>query len=284
MMLRQFSPTSSNKSRSGYTLLEILVALSLGSLVAALATSGYVLANRAWQGQRERIQTEQSLRTAVDVLSREVRLAGAGDLPNPLDGTNSGLADTIMIRTNLRRATGTPMGGVAAGATSLNLDNVANFVAGMTVQIFDVAAATSEVLLVASVDQAASRLDLDPSTPTALNYPDPSSVRVDGYEAQTFSIDGTGAVPMLNVAPALGVAQPVVAGIERLNIRYVLSRNCVPGPCDVVDLPASGAEWAIVRMIEIDIGARSGRPVPGQVAGLYRIGQVVQIKPRNFLF
>jgi hypothetical protein len=140
---------------------------------------------------------------------------------------------------------------------------------------------TGEYFVVASVDQAASRLDL--TAPISQTYPRDSSVY--GAESQTYAIDGSGSAPALTVAPSLGTAQPAAAGIERLNIRYVLDRNCTPGPCDVVDLPANDIEWSLVRVVRLDIGARSARPVAGgDAGGFYRLGQVIEVKPRNFVF
>lgn len=278
---------SGNRSQAGYTTMEILVALALGSTVALAAMAGYVFSTRSWDAQTLRLQTQQNLRAAIDMLSREARLAGTC-LPDagpaniqPLAGVDSGTTDTMTIRTNVRCAIATLTGPVAAGATSINVDTVTNYVGGMQAYILQADTTAGEYVTVAGVDQAASRLDL--SAPVTQNYPRGSSVY--GAESQTYATNATGSVPVLTVASALGAPLPVVAGIERLNIRYVLDRNCDPGPCDVVDLPASASEWSLVRTIQLDIGVRSARPVPGGDAdGFYRLGQTIEIKPRNFLF
>lgn len=292
MRRRPSSPTSGSRSQSGYTLAEVLVALAVGSTVAIAATSGYVFATRGWQDQRQRLDTQQNLRRAVDMLSREVRLAGAC-LPDagpadgsirPLDGADSDAADTITVRANVRCAIGTLQSPANAGATSLNLDTVANFVAGMQAYILSSDTTYGEFVLVGSVNEPASRLVLGTPITNPLGYPRGSTVY--GAESQTYAIDSSGAVPILTVTPSLGTAQPAVAGIERLNVRYVLDRpytgGCVAnadGFC-VVELPA-GAEWSSVRAVQLDLGARSAVPLAG---GFYRLGQVIQVKPRNLLF
>lgn len=259
------------------------MALVLGSTVAVAAVGGYIFASGSWQEQRQRLETQQNLRAAIDLLSRELRLAGAC-LPTagpvnirPLTGADNGTTDTITVRANVRCAIGSLTGAVAAGATVLVLDTVAEFVPGMQIYVLHADTTTGEYAQVNSVDQTANRLTLQ--APLNQGYPKDSSVY--GAEAQTFAIGSAGTVPVLTVATALGSPQPAVEGIERLDIRYVLNRNCSPGPCDLVDLPTSESEWSLVRAIQLDIGARSPRPISG---GFYRLSQSIEVKPRNFLF
>ncbi len=283
MWRRRSSPAWRSRREAGYTLTEVIVALVLGSTVAVAAVGGYIFASGSWQEQRQRLETQQNLRAAIDLLSRELRLAGAC-LPTagptnirPLTGVDNGTTDTFTVRANVRCAIGSLTGDVGAGATVLTLDTVAEFVAGMSVYVLHADTTTGEYAQVDSVDQGANRLTLQ--TPLTRGYPKDSSVY--GAEAQTFAIGSVGTAPVLTVATALGSPQPAIEGIERLDVRYVLNRNCSPGPCDVVDLPTSDSEWSLVRAVQLDIGARSLRPITG---GFYRLSQSIEVKPRNFLF
>jgi hypothetical protein len=229
------------------------------------------------------------------MLSREVRLAGAC-LPDagpvnirPLDGADNGTADTITVRANIRCAKGTLTGAVSSGATTIALDTAVDFIAGMQAYIIHADTTVGEFFLISGVSQAPARLSVDPSTPIINSYPSGSSVY--GAEEQTYAIDASGTVPVLTVTPSRGTPQPAVSGIEQMNIRYVLNRSYDPGTCVasldsfcVVDLP-SGTEWPLVRMVLLDLVARSARPVPGGGSGgFYRLSQSLQVKPRNFLF
>jgi type II secretory pathway pseudopilin PulG len=290
MWRRRSSPTSPGSAAAGYSLVEILVALTVGGAVILIAVAGYVFATKTWQAERQRLETQQNLRTAVDLLSREVRLAGAclpGSGPReirlPILGLNAvgpgGLAaDSITVRANVRCAIETVRAAVPRGATTIDLYTVTNFVPGM--QAYILHQNSGEFIRVESVDQSASRLVL--AAPLSQGYPVNSTVY--GAEEQTFAIDSSGAIPVLTMTPSLGTAQPAVAGIERLDIRYILDRNCSPGPCDVVDLPANDEEWLRVRAVLVDIGARSARRIEGSGDGFYRLGQTFEVKPRNFLF
>lgn len=287
MWPRRSSPTSASNARRGYTLTELIVAIALGSAVIVTAAAGYLFASKSWLSDGVRLETQQNLRTSVDVLSRDLRFAGAC-LPDagpsnikPLAGADSGTTDSITVRANVRCAIASATANVAAGATDINVDNVTNFVAPMLAYILHQNTTTGEYVLVVDVNQGAFRLTLDTGTTQA--YPVGSSVY--GAESQTYAIDTSGSVPLLTVTPSIGAPQPAVSGIDRLNIQYVLDRNCTPGPCDVVDLPANDSEWALVRTVRLDMTARSSRRIsPADPDGYYRLGQVIEVKPRNFLF
>jgi prepilin-type N-terminal cleavage/methylation domain-containing protein len=280
----------------GYTLVEIVVALLLGGAIVVLAVAGYVFVTGDWQAQRQRLETQQNLRAAADLLSREVRLAGAclpdfaSDPSSPLalHGANNGSQDTITVRSNVRCAKGTlEPPGASAGATSVVVDNVTEFVPNMQAYIIGPDGLGEPIFITGvnpnpSPNQTRGQLVLQAGLTRQGGYPQNSS-SVYGVEAQTFAINASGPVPVLTVAGATGPAQPVVTGIEELNVRYVLDRACGPGFC-VVDLPADTAEWAIVRTVQIDVVARSRRPVrAADPDGWYRLRQHLEIKPRNFL-
>ncbi len=295
MWRRQCSPTSANSSQGGYTITEMVVALAMASTVGLLALSSYVYITREWVGQGQRLATQQNLRDAVDTLTRELRLAGtclpsagpADGSIQPLVGTTNGTTDTITVRSNIVCATGTVQSPVSAGATSINLDTVQNFAAGMWAYILTADTTTGQYFLVAGVNQGSARLDVDPSNPITGSYPANSSVY--GVESRAYAIDASGAVPVLTVALLGGSPQRAIGGIEQLNFRYVLDspQNCNSdaGTCTIVALPADASQWALVRMIELTIGARSSQQVTGGgVNGFFRLSQVIRVKPRNFVF
>lgn len=263
------------------------MAVALGSTVAFSAISGYGFVTRSWLSDGQRLETQQNLRTALDLLARDLRVAGAC-LPDvgpsnirPLAGADTGTTDSITLRANVRCAIGTMTAPVVVGNTVLAVDNVTNFIAGMPAYILHQDTTIGEYVTIASVDPGASTLTLDVGITQA--FPADSSVY--GAESQTYAIDTSGPLPVMTVARSFGLAQPVVSGIEYLNIEYVLNRNCIPGPCDVVTLPANDSEWTLVRTIRLDVRARSSRQVPaGDTDGYFRLGQVIEVKPRNFLF
>ena len=288
----------------GFTLVELLLALALGSFVVLAAGAGYVFATRGWVDHQQRLETQQNLREAVETLTRELRLAGACLLTDqlssspanarPLDGTHTGGAvpDTITVRMNLHCAKGTLTASYTGGAT-IALDTVQNFVPGMWAYVWDPGAnpvSYGEKFLVVAVNAGANQLTVAPGTITQ-NYPTADNSQVFGMEELAYAIDQTGPVPVLTVTTLDEPTKPDVSGIEGLAISYVLNR--VGGACAgttgppynycVVTLPATAAEWAIVRDVQLTIFARSAQVVPGS-AGYYRLSETTEISPRNLQF
>ena len=113
MRRRRSSARFSNRGTSGFTLIELMVAFSIASVVVIAVGSGFVFVTKAWTDQLGRVQTQQALRTTVESVTREMRLAGAcmpsPTLPpiattydpyQPLAG-NHGTTDSITITSNL---------------------------------------------------------------------------------------------------------------------------------------------------------------------------------------
>ena len=73
--------------------------------------------------------------------------------------------------------------------------------------------------------------------------------------------------------------QAFAVGIEQLDVRYQLQRNCPP--CDEIALPSSNAEWAVVDSILLNLTARS--QLPDKLGNYYRRAVTVSVKPRNLL-
>jgi type II secretory pathway pseudopilin PulG len=309
MSARRSSVTSSSRAARGYTLPEVLVYFALGAIVAAGVGAAYVFATRGWSDQRARLQTQQQLRSAIAALSREVRLAGACMLPSstpspasfrPLDGVNNGTTDTITVRAN-PRCLKVALSQGCSQCTTITVVDTTGFAAGMRAYILRNDLTGGEPFTIQSVtsNTITATQALAGSYPVPDGNPNPSSVF--GIDVRTFAISSTcgdcGGIPTLTLQ-TLDVAAPValVKGIDRLDIHYILNRDYVEAGCVastggerplcVVDLPASSADWTLVRAVTFDLGARSIRPVraAGSVDGVFRLGEVFAITPRNFVF
>src|SRR5437879_3170660 len=105
-------PGSMKGSSQGFTVIAVVIAAFLlvaGRIAATTVGAGFVFVTRAWTDQLGREQSQQSLRAAVETLTRELRLAGVcmppGTLPpitstyQPLTGTH-GTTDTITVTSN----------------------------------------------------------------------------------------------------------------------------------------------------------------------------------------
>lgn len=253
--------------------------------IAMAATSGLFLAGRNFmRDQALEIETTQAARATIDLLLRELRLGGAclpitGDFVS-LDGLNTGNRDEITSRTGLTRPDlscirSASTANALTGATSLTLQNVSGFSAGRRGYIRH-PAGVGEYFTISAVNSVPKTLTVNP--PMSRDYPSTSGV----YEIdeRTFRINvDDPSNPALELQVDNGTPAKLATGIERLNIQYQLHRNCPA--CDMVDLPASDAEWAIVEQLFVEVTARSDRP--GPTGDYYRRTIKVGVKPRNLL-
>jgi hypothetical protein len=257
--------------------------------VAIAATSGmFVAGKRHMTMQQRQLETTQVARSAIDMIVRDLRLGGAclpvtGDFIS-VDGINSGTADEITTRTGLTRPdlscirSAVPTGAaVNATGGAVPVQNSEGFAGGMRVYIrhpdgegeyFDLVAVTSPTEL-----QKAQTLSRD--------YPETSGVYA--IDERRFYL-GTQTTPFgpqseLLVQVGSKAPQSFAVGVEKLDVRYQLQRNCPP--CDVIDAPSSNAEWSIVDTVLLSVTARSERP--DQSGTYYRRTVAVNVKPRNLL-
>ena len=78
------------KSRvdGGFTLIELMVAIAIGLVVMAAVATTFTSQTRAYSAQEQINQMEQNLRGALDIMTREIKMAGY----KPNGGTVTGVA------------------------------------------------------------------------------------------------------------------------------------------------------------------------------------------------
>ena len=82
-------PNVSVNTSRGLTLIELMIALSIGMVVLGALTSTFILQRKAYRTQEQVIEMTQVARAAMDMIGREVRMAGYFDSANPMQRANS---------------------------------------------------------------------------------------------------------------------------------------------------------------------------------------------------
>lgn len=271
----------------GASLLELLVAVGITVTAVAVTTTFLSATRRTATSQELAVEATNNARAALDVLVRDIRLAGAclpitGDFI-ALDGTNSGSEDHIWIRSGLVR----PDMSCVRTATTADLPRSASTIPVETVNGFSVGmrayirgpAGLGEYFTVTSVDSSTSRLGKSGSFSN--DYPLGSGVYA--IDERHYFLNHWAApwgdTPELMMQVGDATAQPFAVGIEQLDFQYQLRRNCPP--CDVVDLPATEDEWRLVEQVILTVRARSDKTRPE--GGYHTRSVAVNIKPRNLL-
>lgn len=273
--------------RAGFTTIELLLGVALVGLAIA-ATSGMFIAGKGHMVMKGReIETTQAVRSALDMLVRDLRLGGAclpvtGEFIS-LEGIDNGEQDEIVSRTGLTRPDLSCIRTASTATTSetdvlLMVESSEAFAPGMRAYLrhpdgggeyFNVATVPTTSLI--SMTGTLSR-----------SYPPTSGVYA--IDQRRFFIDTVERkgemVPQLMIQIGATDPSPFATGIETMNIRYQLRANCNP-ECDVVDLPADNSEWQTVEQVLLEVTARSESPGPD--GEYFRRNVEVGVKPRNLL-
>lgn len=283
---RRFTPRFAGEQR-GASLMELLVAVAVTVTAVAVTTTLLSATRRTATSQELAVEATNNARAAIDVLVRDIRLAGAclpitGDFI-ALDGGDGGDEDEIWIRSGLVRPdlscvrTATTAD-VSRSATALPVEVTDGFVAGIRAYI-RAPAGFGEYFTVTSVDQANKRLGKS----GAFDNSYPAGSGVYAIDERRYYLNhwaapwGDTPELMMQVLPA--DPQPFAVGIERMDFQYQLRRNCPP--CDVVALPSSEDEWRLVEQVILTVRARSDKERPE--GGFHTRTMTVNIKPRNLL-
>jgi prepilin-type N-terminal cleavage/methylation domain-containing protein len=75
------------KKQTGLTLIELLVALTISSIIIAAAYRTFTSQHKVYEVQSDVMEMQQSVRVAMDILARDVRMAGFNStvpLSNPI--------------------------------------------------------------------------------------------------------------------------------------------------------------------------------------------------------
>ncbi|MEJ2729948.1 MAG: prepilin-type N-terminal cleavage/methylation domain-containing protein [Deltaproteobacteria bacterium] len=78
---------SSTNNPGGFTLVEMVMALAISSIVLAAVYSVFTIANKNFTTQNAAANVQQNLRTAIGLMARDIRLAGL----DPVDSDNFGI-------------------------------------------------------------------------------------------------------------------------------------------------------------------------------------------------
>lgn len=270
----------------GFSGLGLLMGTALSGLTMA-ATASLFLASTGVAPDRDlQIETDQAARAAVETMLLDLRLGGACLPVNgefiALDGSDHGTRDEIVARSGLVRpdlsCIRTALTAFAGDGAAIRVESSDGFDPGMRAYVRHPAGG-GEFFTVKRVD--AERDEIESETALRRTYPPSSGVYA--VDERRYFVDETsgplGIPPELKLQLGRREPRSFAFGIERLDFRYKLRRNCPP--CDVVDLPAGPEEWGLVQQILVGLTARSDRrDASGE---FYRRRIDVAVSPRNLV-
>jgi prepilin-type N-terminal cleavage/methylation domain-containing protein len=268
--------------RAGFSLIELLVTIGVSGITLASVVHFYSIHARQMRQHSYRLESQQAMRSSLDAITRDLRLAGAC---LPLDGQFISLAganlaggDTITIRTGLVRTNMSCIGAsttadAALGATSVQVDSVSGFTADMLIYL-RAASGAGEISAITAV--GASTISFQNATQQA--YLAGSGVYA--IDERAYALDQSDPdVPVLTLTVNRAPAQAFAAGVSDLQVRYVLNENCPT--CTTVDLPVGAAQWQLLNSVVLTATVRTvGGVRPEDAATIVATSTA---KPRNLL-
>jgi type IV pilus assembly protein PilW len=98
MYLRQDRKARNDR---GYTLMELMVAIAIGMIVMASVATTFTSQTRAYSAQEQINQMEQNARGALDIMSREIKMAGYKPNGGSVTGVVSYTSTSLTIQADL---------------------------------------------------------------------------------------------------------------------------------------------------------------------------------------
>jgi type IV pilus assembly protein PilW len=89
------------KKRNGFTLIELMVALAISSIVMAGIFSVYWAQTKSQRKQQQLVERQQNLRAALFLMERDIRLAGYDPTKTNIAGIEDAKTDTLQFTMNI---------------------------------------------------------------------------------------------------------------------------------------------------------------------------------------
>lgn len=254
------------KNCGGITLIETLVALLLAGIVTAAMFKAYINQHHNWMIQDSVIEMQQNARSAIDELTRQIRMAGYA-VPNGLDPIVASNADpdTILVYyKSMLDCDATIEHAMPLPSAELRCDghDVSCFYDGQEVYIYDPYADEGEFFTISHVQTGSSHIQHN-DDPLSRAYPAGSIVI--SLDRVKFYIDNTTDTLHPRLMIKVGNKLPVVYAedITDMQFQYTMKNG------SVLDQPSS-LMVRDIRQISVLITARTPHPDPEFANDPYR--------------
>ncbi len=243
------------KKFSGITLIELLVAVSILTLVIFGAYNLFISQHKAHIIHQQVVDMQQNARIALEMLVRDLRLAGIGCEPSQTIVTSDGGGtnpDAITIRGGESFIMTTVPSPVNQSSSTFDVNSVAGFNVGDVCVIYGGGEWTK--FTVTHVLDGSVKLQHNPAadynSPGGFGFTYPTGSVVRKYQEVTYQIDITDSAHPELTKTESGSAQTVAANIEDLQFVYTLADGSTSSS------PASPGN---IRLVKITLRARTDR-------------------------
>jgi len=261
-------------STAGFTLVELMVALFLTSIVVTAVLGTYINQHKVVLVQEQVSDMQQNARTAIDELTRQVRMAGfALPLNLPAIVTANTNPDTITINYNASSCSASLTSAMPQPSAELKMvgQDLSCYSVGMWAYIYHPDSGGGDWFEVTQVQQAAGHVQHNKDI-FSQSYP--AGAIVVNLDQVKFYIDNSDTTHPNLMVQANGKTPHVYAeNIEDLQFKYVMKNGMV------VDATPLSSD---IREVRITIQARTNQADPDLPNNPYRIRTYSSsVSPRN---
>ena len=224
---------SNSNGQKGFTLIEILVAVAILSIILTSLYNLFISQFRTFEAQRDVSITQRDIRASLELLERDIRLAGFG-VPrgtNPIalaqNGTFGNAADPDSISINFSRGPVTYLraGTVTQPGNQIQVNSVTDFVVGDPVNIiskYNNNLIGGYVITAINTGTNILSLNIDP-TPQGI---DTGDFAVKAFNTVSYSASVNGVTGRRELIRNDGLSQSVIVdGVNNFQLSYILSNG-----------------------------------------------------------
>ncbi|MDD5433902.1 MAG: prepilin-type N-terminal cleavage/methylation domain-containing protein [Nitrospira sp.] len=220
-----------SQGQKGFTLIEILVAVAILSVILTSLYNLFISQFQTFEAQRDVSATQRDIRTSLELLERDIRMAGFG-VPrgtNPIalvqNGSIGNAADPDTISINYSRGPVTYLRSstVTQPDNKIQVNSVTDFVVGDTVDI--ISKYNNNLIggyVITAIDTGANTLSLN-ADPTPQGI-DTGDFAIKAFTNVSYSVSVNGVTGRRELIRNDGVVQSVIVdGVNDFQLSYILS-------------------------------------------------------------
>lgn len=229
--------------RAGYSLIELLVAMLVSTLVIGGVMTMLIAIEEAYRDSQQLIDAQQQARISLDQIQRDLQQAGVGlawlIAPLPLIVPNG--TDSFQIRHNQGGVRTTLTADMAGTNDALAVADVTGFAAGQTLGIYD-ATGAFDLVIITSVNAATNRINHG-GVSKAFTVVDTTAVA--HVETITYDVDVQNRLTRQINNDA---AQPLAGNVVSMTVVYW--NNASP---PAIFVPVSNSEQMLIQTVQVTL-------------------------------
>ena len=243
------------KTNKGVTLIELLIALVMSSLLTAALYQVFIGQQKIYMVQEQVVDVQQNVRVAINRMMSEIRMAGFGNIENVLDlvGGVNGFSQVITPAPNkitivggfkqIRRDNGSPILISSVSGNTIKLNYATDEFDGSAHRFISIGGIESSTVLQRDVRVLTLGSNLK------LNHPE--NTPIFKIQAITYTTGLSNDIPVLKRNEnTKGGAQPLADNIENIQFEYFDAQG------------KATANPPRIRMVKVTVTARTDRLDP----------------------